>query len=149
MLPKLHASRKRLSRPDIGTVIKTRASINNGSIIREENTEVWHSSIASELLEFELAVSSEQSICHIGPWRWLSWQYIEISLHFFLSYSCQSLLLLLLLLLLLRLSVCLSVCLAVCLSVCLSKKDKRLPCCPPPSIPVLRCLSPASFLLTD
>jgi hypothetical protein len=63
----LHASHKRLSRPDLRTVIKTRAFVNNGSIIIEESKEVWHSSTASELLELVLAVSSEQSICHVGP----------------------------------------------------------------------------------
>jgi hypothetical protein len=61
MLPKLHASPKRLSRPDLGTVIKIRSSVNNGSIIREESKEVWHSITATELLEFVLTVSREQS----------------------------------------------------------------------------------------
>jgi len=69
MIPKLHASRKRLSGPDLGTVIKTQASVNNGSIIREESKLVWHSSTASELLEFVLAVSSEQNILPEGECR--------------------------------------------------------------------------------
>jgi hypothetical protein len=67
MLPKLHASSKGLSKLDLGAVIKTRASVNNESITREEGKEVWRSSKASELPEFVLAFRSEQSICHVGP----------------------------------------------------------------------------------